>query len=390
MSPKPPSVAGANPGRTRHHNRQMVLGHVRDAGKIGRAEIARISGLSTQAVSNIIADLADDGLLQERGRVSSGRGLPAVQYALNPSGGYALGFEIRPDVVFTALLDLDGKTVFSDRVGLKNTKPEFVTGLILQQRDKALKKANAAGARLMGAGVVMPGPFGTTGPTDGALELPEWKDLDPSTWFTTALNTPVFVENDANAAAMSERVSGVARNLSHFAYLYFGAGLGLGIVSGGQVQRGAFGNAGEIGHITVPVSGGAGVLERHVSRRSVQEHLADAGISAATGNDLAKLYDDADPVLMRWLENAARPLSHAIAIVENLFDPQTVVLGGAMPDKVLDHLIAQTTLSPRSVSNRADRALPRMMRGTGGRMSATLGAAALVLNQSFTPRIVAS
>ena len=117
MSPKPPSVAGANPGRTRHHNRQMVLGHVRDAGKIGRAEIARISGLSTQAVSNIIADLADDGLLQERGRVSSGRGLPAVQYALNPSGGYALGFEIRPDVVFTALLDLDGKTVFSDRVG---------------------------------------------------------------------------------------------------------------------------------------------------------------------------------------------------------------------------------------------------------------------------------
>ena len=60
------SIVGANAGRSRGHNRQVVLGRIRNADRIGRAEIARASGLSTQAVSNIIADLIDDGLIIDR------------------------------------------------------------------------------------------------------------------------------------------------------------------------------------------------------------------------------------------------------------------------------------------------------------------------------------
>ena len=72
--------------RSRSLNQQAVLGHIQRSGARGRAEIARALGLSTQAVSNIIAGLTGDGLLVERGARSVGRGLPAVQYALNPSG----------------------------------------------------------------------------------------------------------------------------------------------------------------------------------------------------------------------------------------------------------------------------------------------------------------
>ncbi|MEO1155569.1 MAG: sugar kinase, partial [Pseudomonadota bacterium] len=93
-------VVGANAGRARSHNRQVVLDRVRMAGRVGRAEIARASGLTTQAVSNIIADLLDEGLIEEQGRQIAGRGMPAVQYALSATGGYALGVEIRPDAVF--------------------------------------------------------------------------------------------------------------------------------------------------------------------------------------------------------------------------------------------------------------------------------------------------
>lgn len=387
MISRTPNIAGANPGRTRSHNRQMVMGHVRQAGRMGRAEIARISGLSTQAVSNIIADLTGDGLLVEQGRVSNGRGLPAVQYSLNPAGGYALGIEIRPDVLLVALLDLDGKTLFANRVPLVDTGPEPVTALVLEQRDAALAKAGADPARLLGAGIVMPGPFGTAVAAQKGLELPEWGDLDATSWFTTALDLPVYVENDANAAAMSERNNGVARGLQNYAYVYFGAGLGLGIVSNGQLLQGAFGNAGEIGHIVVPGDTGAVVLERAVSRLSAHAHLSGAGVQADTSDDLARLYAAANPALMAWLDQAATPLSHAIATIENLCDPQTVIFGGAMPDAILDHLIAACDLSDRSVSNRAARDHPRLIRGVSGRMSATLGAAALVLNHSFTPRI---
>jgi len=84
----------------------MVLDRVRRAGRIGRAEIARGSGLSTQAVSNIISDLLADGLISEQGRKPTTRGQPPVQYGLNPCGGYAVGIEIRPDAIVAAILDL--------------------------------------------------------------------------------------------------------------------------------------------------------------------------------------------------------------------------------------------------------------------------------------------
>jgi predicted ArsR family transcriptional regulator len=120
-------VVGANSERSRSHNRQVVLGRVRAAGEIGRAEIARASGLSTQAVSNIIAELLEDGFIVERGRRTAGRGLPAAQYALNPGGGFALGIEIRPDAVFAALLNLCGARLAAERRAIAAPDRESVT-----------------------------------------------------------------------------------------------------------------------------------------------------------------------------------------------------------------------------------------------------------------------
>lgn len=364
----------------------MVLGQIRAAGQIGRAEIARMSGLSTQAVSNIIADLQSDGLLIERGKVSQGRGLPAVQYGLNPAGGYALGVEIRPDVAFLAVLDLAGTPVISRRLPLSDRDPGAVTHQITEARDAVLADTAIPAAKLLGAGIVMPGPFGQTGLAELKSELPAWRDINPETWFQAALDLPVQIENDANAAAMSEHISGVARDLHSYAYLYFGAGLGLGIIASGRIFRGAFGNAGEIGHIPLQSTNGA-PLESRVSRFSAQHALARSGLGASSGDDLSTLYTERHPAIMAWLDQAATPLGEAIAMVENLLDPQSIILGGAMPDAILDHLIAILPLSDRSVSRRAARTIPRVLRGHSGRLSAPLGAAALVLNQVFTPTI---
>lgn len=388
MNLQQPLVAGANAGRARSHNRQVVLGHVRRAGHIGRAEIARASGLSTQAVSNIIADLSADGLLVEQGRLSAGRGLPAVQYALNPAGGYALGVEVRPDVVFATVLDLTGGRVFAERRALGASDPATITAQVVGLRDAALADLHIAPQALMGAGIVMPGPFGTAGPRDQRSELVAWRDIDAQEHFSGALGLTVQVENDANAAAMAERINGAAKGLRSYAYLYFGAGLGLGIVSEGQLFRGAFGNAGEIGQIVVPGPDGPVVLEQAVSRVAAQADLATAGLTVASVQDLDLHHRAGHPAMTAWLERAAGPLSHAVALIENLFDPEAVILGGAMPDGLLDDLISRVALSPASVSHRPDRG-PRLLRGASGRMTAALGAGALVLNDVFTPQITA-
>ncbi|MHA7885416.1 MAG: sugar kinase, partial [Nitratireductor rhodophyticola] len=135
----PRRIVGSNAERTRLHNRQVVLGHVRERQPIGRAEIARISGLSTQAVSNIIAELEEDRLLIEAGRQSEGRGLPVLKYRLNADGAVALGIEVRPDAMFGALVNLEGETLFTTREALSDNAPSTVVSVARRIRASALE-----------------------------------------------------------------------------------------------------------------------------------------------------------------------------------------------------------------------------------------------------------
>ncbi|MDA8747453.1 ROK family transcriptional regulator [Litoreibacter sp.] len=380
------TLTGSNAERSRSSNRQAVLGRIHAAGHMGRAQIARSLGLSTQAVSNIIAELADDGLLVEAGVRSSGRGLPAMQYGVNPIGGYALGIEVRPDAIFAAILDLHGKAVATRRRSLKQAKPAKVIKSVLKLQDDMLHKTGVTQDRLLGAGIVMPGPFGQTGLSGLGSDLAGWQSENARSLFEDALDLPVELSNDANAAAMAERIGGAAQGLSHYAYLYFGAGLGLGLVNRAQLVTGAFGNAGEIGHVPIVTPEGPVSLEKLVSRVSVQSALGEGALEIA---DLDRLYHAGDPRLIAWLDQACAALSQAVGLIENLFDPQTIIMGGAMPEAILDHLVAKTALPSLSVAQRDDNPHARLQRGRSGRLTATLGAASMILNRAFTPQTAA-
>ena len=389
MKTRPNIIVGANAGRSRHHNRQVVLDQVRASGKIGRAEIARASGLSIQAVSNITADLLEEALIVELGRRASARGKPPLQYALNPRGGYAIGVEIRPDAIFAAILDLCGTMVMSERWPLTDLDRDALTALVADLIEHVQRVAEVPDERVLGVGIVMPGPFGQTGIRGEGAELPVWEPTPPDTWFAQALGLPVIVENDANAAAMAEMLTGVAHGHDSFAFIYFGNGIGLGTIEHGRLIKGGLGKAGEIGHITVPHRGKQVALEAAVSRLSVQSHLLSAGITVQSGADLEQLAQTDNPVLKEWLEAAVPALSTAITVVENLFDPELIILGGAMPDAILDYFVDHVQLSEKSVAHRQGRRAPRLQKGRAGRITATLGAAAIVLNHSFTPKISA-
>lgn len=374
-------ILGSNAERARSRNRQTALGCIRTRGAMGRAELARALALSTQAVSNIIADLTSDGLLNEKGARSAGRGLPAMQYAINPSGAYALGVEIRPSALFLALMDLSGARIGTRRVVLDQTDPNHVLGLLIEHKAILLTETGLSRANLTGVGIVMPGPFGETGLSGRSADLPGWQSLDIRAFFEDGLDLPVELSNDANAAALAERLGGAAQGLHTYAYLYFGEGIGLGVVQNGQLMRGAFGNAGEIGLIPMPSRKGFLPLEDCLSRRGVQISLGQP----LSFDDLTQLFTEGNADLLNWQGAACEVLSHTIMLIENLFDPQTIFLGGAMPAPLLDAFIADVRLPDASVSHRPDPAAPRLMRGRSGRMTATIGAASLVLNKLFTP-----
>lgn len=390
MSSLPPSTfsssgpsTGANAERGRSHNRRLVLGHIQRAGKIGRAEFARATGLSIQSVSNIIAGLEADGLVREAGRRRHGRGLPAVQYALNPEGGFALGIEIRPAALIAVLMRLDGTLAIETRRPLARATPDAVADALAHLRAELVRDAAPAMKRLLGAGVVMPGPFGDTGLSGAGPVLPGWAHEDPAARLADWLDTEVTVDNDATAAAMAERLSGAARGLENFAYLYFGTGIGLGQINGGLPVQGAFGNAGEIGHLPVSGLDGPQPLEASAARISLEAHLARAGIEARSSAALEQITRTNPPALQSWCQGAAAALGEAIHVIELMCDPATILLGGAMPAALIDQIIAQIPLPTASQSNRTDRSLPRLLRGACGPLTATRGAAALVLDRAF-------
>jgi predicted NBD/HSP70 family sugar kinase len=388
-------IAGNNAEKTKAHNRRVVLDYLQGRDS-GRAEIAKAAGLSTQTVSNLMAELETEGLVLRTGRRAAARGQPPVVYAFNPAGAATLGFEVRPDMLTMVLTDLGGTALAREHHRLAQTDPDFVLAQMAKMAQHAT--AHSPIARILGAGLVIPGPFGLDGlSVNDTTALQGWDPITLPARAEQALGLPVHIDKDAIAAALAEGMGGAAQGLPTYAFLYFGAGLGLGIVAQGQPLRGAFGNAGEVGHVIIHPNGRAcgcgnyGCLEQYVSRLSVQRHLIATGHLApdTSGTDatLLRLLADQNTDLIEWLETAADALSRAIGMLENLFDPQSTVLGGALPDAVLDALITRLTLPTGSVAQRADRTTPRVQRGTSGRFTAALGAAALVIHNTVTPRL---
>ncbi|MDB5537111.1 MAG: transcriptional regulator, family [Devosia sp.] len=385
---------GSNPERNRLHNRRVVLDLVRSQGHIGRTEIARRAHLTPQAVTNIVDELVAENLLIELGRLRSGRGQPPIQFAVNPDGPMTAGIEIAADHIVIVLLDLSGSVRAQSVRPVANTSPTHILADLRLAVDELRQSVPGIAVNLLGVGVVMPGPFEIDGMSSvGPATLPGWTGLDTKALVAEAIGEPVEIENDATAAAVGERLYGAGQAFSSFGYVYFGVGLGLGIIQEGRPLRGSHGNAGEIGHFVVTprnrpaLYGPEGNLERFVSLYALREKLSAAGITATDVDGLQALHDAHNPVLLDWIAEAADYLAPTVAALENLLDPQTIIFGGALPDSVIDALIAALDPMPVSVATRRARTAPRVMRGQTGQLTAALGAAALPMLETVTPRL---
>lgn len=380
---------GSNPERNRLHNRRVVLEAIRSHGALGRAEIGRLTRLTAQAVANIVDDLVAEHFLIEIGRRRSGRGQPPLQFAVNAEGPVTVGIELAADHLTTVILDLTGRLRAQSTRPIDNLAPPAMAGLVAREVAR-LRATLGRPTPALGVGVVMPGPFHIADPDlAGPGTLPQWLDVDAVALLSQAIGEPVIVENDATAAAVGERLHGAGRAIEDFCFIYFGVGLGLGIIQGGRPMRGAFGNAGEIGLIPMQ-SGPDGAfltLERVVSLHALRQRLAAQGIAAPDLAAIAALFDAGDHTLARWIADAAYGLRQLILMLENVLDPETIVLGGHLPDAVIKALIAALEPLPPSIACRPGRTQARVRLGQTGQLTAALGAGALPLFETVMPRL---
>jgi predicted NBD/HSP70 family sugar kinase len=200
-----------------------------------------------------------------------------------------------------------------------------------------------------------------------------WSNVALRERLAEATGLPAFLEADMAAAALGEKLYGLGADLGEFYYLYFGVGLGGTLVHDGAVLRGARGNAGEIGHVPLVPDGdpcpcgNRGCLERYISLDAFHRRAGQIGEAA-------------------WLAEVAPLFRATVTMIENLFDPQTIVLGGLAPDGLLDRLVAAAGTLPNSVAARSDRSVPRILVSDAGQDAVLRGAAALAVAGALSPR----
>ncbi|MER8462457.1 ROK family transcriptional regulator [Mesorhizobium sp. M1396] len=364
------ALRGTNQEFGRPYNRRIVLESIRLHGPIARGEIARGVGLTVQTVSTIVRELEEQGYILSLREEPKGRGLPPATLRINPEGGYAVGTHITPLGISAALINLSGDVIESTYREAPNATPDHAFDLIAAMVNELT--GLRAGGRVLGVGMALPGPFDVESMSFvGPTTMTGWKDVALGERLAASTGLPAFFETDMAAAAMGERLYGLGAQFSEYYYLYFGVGLGGVMVHDGSALRGAWGNAGEIGHIPVVPGGEAcpcgnsGCLERYLSLEALRRW---------NGSEA------------EWVAEVAPIFHNAVAVIENLFDPETVILGGLASIDLLEMLAGSAAGLHNSVSARKDRTTPRILVARGGQHSVLRGAAALAVSGVLSPR----
>jgi predicted NBD/HSP70 family sugar kinase len=364
------ALRGTNQESGRPYNRRIVLESIRLHAPTTRGEIAERVRLTVQTVSTIVRELEDQGLILSVREEPRGRGIPPSMLTVNPEGGHAVGIHLTPLGIEVALVNLRGDVVESRHRYTSNPMPDQAFALIREMVEE-LKSSPRCG-RLLGAGLALPGPFDIESMSFvGPTTMTGWKNVDISARLADATDLPAFMENDMAAAALGEQLYGLGQQLSDYYYLFFSVGLGGTMMTDGVVMSGAWGNAGEIGHIpAVPDGelcpcGNRGCLERYLSLDAFRRR----GLSEAD-----------------WVREITPIFCNAIRTIENLFDPETVVLGGLAPQSLIEQLATLADGLSNSVSARANRTHPRVVVASDCQHSALRGAAALAVFGVLSPR----
>lgn len=209
-----------------------------------------------------------------------------------------------------------------------------------------LAKAGIAPGQVEAIGVAVPSPLDIErGVVLAPPNLPGWHEVPVRDLLADAFGVPVFVENDANAAALAEWHFGAARGFEHVAYLTMSTGVGGGLILGGHLHRGVFASAGEIGHMPIEWDGAPcacgrrGCFEAYVGGAAWARHLR--AVTPATSR-VAALANGAQQVTARHLVAAAREgdafalaelarwndyVARGITSLAFVLAPQVVVLG---------------------------------------------------------------
>ncbi|MEJ7137863.1 ROK family transcriptional regulator [Amphibiibacter pelophylacis] len=389
----PRHAQGSNHSDLRQFNEGVVLQAIRLHGAQAKADLARITGLTTQTVGVIIQRMLDDGLVLKQAALRGRVGQPSVPIAIHPEGAYAVGIRLGRRQLDVSLVDFTGRAVLQRSTRYDFPEPEA----IFQALDSHLQAvrdhlADAVG-RVRGAGLAM--PFSMSG-WQQQLELPPerlsaWDSLDVRERVQRLSGWPVTVIKDTAAACLAELMQGAGQRLAHFLYVFMDTFVGGAVVQNGRLHSGLHGNAGAIAslplreaHQAHEARGDAPPpqLLSSASLLRLEQAFQRAGLEPSAAYDGRALQPPWRDASERWLDDTACGLAFAVLQSSALLDHDAVVLDGSCDPALLQMLLerTQTALTRYSWEGLLP---PRLICGQLGRSAGVLGAALVPLEPTL-------
>ena len=373
---------GSNQSRVRMYNERLVLSIVRRNTSLSKAHIAKLSGLSPQAVTVIMRSLESDGLLL-RGQPQRGKvGQPSIPMSLDPEGAFSIGLKIGYRHTYMLLVDFLGNR----RAGMHLTYDwpdpnhilEFVSKTLPDFEDKLDQTQRQ---RIAGLGLSIPTDLWENADKIGAPhgELDIWRTFDFEGALSLITDHPVFRQNDTIAACGAELAFGSGYGFSDFIYIFIGTLVGGGIVLNHSVYAGPSGKAGTLGSMPVNLPGEPpSQLVDHASLFKLENELKNKGLDAGLLCQLDADWDVLGDVLQHWIDNAAKYLAIAVTASCTVIDFQAVIIEGSMPNAIRSRLVAAVR-SELANNEWQGITTPPVVEGKVGRGARAVGAASLPL-----------
>ncbi|WP_158839548.1 ROK family protein [Saccharothrix deserti] len=374
-----------DPSLLRRLNVAAALSAFLDAQVLTLRELRAAVGVSRPTAENLLAELLDDGWIEEAAPPSEARGSgrPARHFRFRATSGYVGGLDIGAHKTMAVVTDLRGEALAVRRRELD--PDQDAPSRLRDAADNALACWVDAGLRPEDVTAVACGVTGALRAEHGARDvsagrsggglatysLPGFTEVDVAATLSAGTGRPVTVANDVKLAALAEHWKGAARDHADLVYMFAGHRAGAGVLFGGRVHEGRHGAAGEIG--ALPALGWEAALARLHARGAA---LAAGGPPGREGELVIASAAAGDAESTAVLTGFATVLARGAAILALAVDPEAVVLGGGMSrggDVIVEPFrreLARLTLFPVEV-----------VVSTLGAESVALGAARLALDE---------
>jgi predicted NBD/HSP70 family sugar kinase len=246
-----------------------------------------------------------------------------------------------------ALTDLSGRVLVEATEQLEiSCGPEAVLDWLLMTLKGHLQVMECPTADIIAVGIGLPGPVEhSTGKPTSPPIMPGWDGFDVPAYVQQTFDVPVLVDNDVNLMALGERAARWPDE-DNMIFLKVATGIGSGVISGGMLQRGAAGVAGDVGHIAVSRGAGiycrcgkSGCLEAIAGTPAIAAQLRENGLEAITGHDVVSLVRSGDMAAIQAVRQAGRDIGEMLNMCVSFINPALIVVGGSLSHSG-EHLIA--------------------------------------------------